>query len=483
MTVPHHPANLNAERARTNPIMNTTILKLGTLAVAVAALTKAAQAADLHVPADYPIIQAAVEDASDGDTIHIAAGVYQEQVKIVRKDLTVIGEPGTILRAVPDMDPPSGVDDFPVRCILLIHHSTNVILENLSFEGEHLGAEQGFWFFGALYLSSGGTVENCRFTGFRMSPDNPGDAPYENFALAFINNLPTARLLEGRVVNNTIVDSYQGIYAIGTIERTVLNLVIENNTIQGIGPTPDRTPDINVLSGVQLRQGVTAKVTSNSISGFSYNGSDSPFPFNFGILCNGSDFPDFVPLDPMRFENNTLRDNDVHILSMKGVQHKIIGNRFIGTGESERRIGVWISDAEEDSAALIRENFFEELPVGILAAGEDPVFDTVAGVAHDTQIVDNRFRDVEAPIEIQPTGTAIESGTLVSPFPEPELGIVKSVNLSWPDYYGKDYMLEGAPTPQGPWTEVGAQLELVEGSLQTAVEINDEQQYFRLRLP
>lgn len=45
-------------------------------------LAAAARAADLHVPADHPTIQAAVDAASPGDTIHIAAGQYNEAVKL-----------------------------------------------------------------------------------------------------------------------------------------------------------------------------------------------------------------------------------------------------------------------------------------------------------------------------------------------------------------------------------------------------------------
>jgi len=49
-------------------------------------------AADLHVPADYPTIQSAVDAASSGDTIHVAPGVYVEQVTVAEKDLTLIGK-------------------------------------------------------------------------------------------------------------------------------------------------------------------------------------------------------------------------------------------------------------------------------------------------------------------------------------------------------------------------------------------------------
>jgi pectin methylesterase-like acyl-CoA thioesterase len=57
----------------------------------------------IHVPADYPTIQAAVNAAGSNDTIQIASGVYAGQVLISNKSLTLSGSPGTVLRATSGM--------------------------------------------------------------------------------------------------------------------------------------------------------------------------------------------------------------------------------------------------------------------------------------------------------------------------------------------------------------------------------------------
>jgi hypothetical protein len=72
------------------------------LAVTLAIRTNAA---DIHVPDDYGTIQEAVDASVTGDSVYVAPGVYQEQIRIVRKSISLIGEPGTIIRAFPDMEP------------------------------------------------------------------------------------------------------------------------------------------------------------------------------------------------------------------------------------------------------------------------------------------------------------------------------------------------------------------------------------------
>lgn len=53
-------------------------------------LVPTALAADLYVPSQYPTIQAAINAATDGDTIHVAAGTYNESVTI-SKSVRLLG--------------------------------------------------------------------------------------------------------------------------------------------------------------------------------------------------------------------------------------------------------------------------------------------------------------------------------------------------------------------------------------------------------
>ena len=51
-----------------------------------------ASASTIYVPDDYPTIQQAVDNATDGDTIFVRNGTYPENIRIDEKDLMIEGE-------------------------------------------------------------------------------------------------------------------------------------------------------------------------------------------------------------------------------------------------------------------------------------------------------------------------------------------------------------------------------------------------------
>lgn len=451
--------------------MKTTIIKK-TLVATLAALTASAYAGDLHVPTNYATIQAAVDAANSGDTIHIAPGVYVEQTAIRHKDLTLMGQPGTILRAFPGMAPRSpGSDKW--RCIVNIQFSANVAIKNLTFEGEQLAEQNPGGFVGALFLDAGGSVEDCRFTGFREQ--NPGTNGA--WAVIFWNDLPGASMKQMRVVGNTVADSYIGIDFVGAPDVISLDVTVTENTITGIGPS---TAEAN-MRGIFVGEGAVGNVTRNTISGFSNSSepTDEPPLLAFGILGIGKGFPTNVAsLSPMSFEGNVLRSNQVHFGLVLGHNSTIDNNTFEGTAPGERPTGLWISGENVQATG----NLFRDLPVGIEVAGEDPDFGTILGIATNAMLIANRFCNVDTNITLQPLATATETGTLTCPFPEPELDIAKSVLLSWPGIE-EGFVVESAPAPEGPWTGVKAAAFLQDGNHGVSVPTDSDQKYFRLAKP
>ena len=446
--------------------MKTTIQTVS-LAALIATTVITTNAADIDVPADYTTIQAAVDAASSGDTIHIAPGIYKEQTWIIKKNLTLVGEPGTILRAFPGMQPglPGVVDS---HCVIFISNSSDVIIRNLTFEGDQLADQNDVELRGVDFDVSGGAVENCRFTGFREA------TPGSKFATAvvFWNGLSGADLLNVRADGNTIEDSYAGIWVAGAHDKISYNFTIENNTIRGVATST--TPDQN-RRGMELSDGITGFVTGNSIGGFSYTGTGSQYPHAWGIIAlgNGPSLDQTRPLDFMRFENNTFRDNNQHLMLIRAKGHEIVNNHFEGTGQGERPSGLWFSGEN----VLVQGNVFRDMEEGIRVGGEDPTYGTQLGFATNATLVDNRFCNVTNMVNLQPQATATETGRETCPFAPPVLNI-----LSWPGIE-EGFVVEAAATPNGPWSTLDATPVLQNGQNSVVVEAVTNQQFFRLAKP
>jgi hypothetical protein len=426
----------------------------------------AAIAADLYVPAGYPTIQAAVNAAQTNDTIHIASGVYTGQVEIVSKTLTLIGQPGTILRATTNMTNFAGSVNFPVMEI----RSSQVTVRGLTFEGERLaGRYVGDGDLLGIYVrNSSGNLENCAFYGFRESTPGPENA--HAILVAAIHDGE----VNARVAGCTFADNYGAILCWGLPDRKYINVTIENNIIIGPGPL---TGD-NSYAGVQIREGVAGRIAGNTISGFSYVGTTAAFPIWFGILgVNTANFPpDFGPLLPLIIEGNTLRDNQWHIALVKGDNSVVRNNRCQGTAPGILPLGLAVSGTN----MTIANNQFEDMPEGIRLLGDDPDFGTILGTAVNAQVTSNRFCNVTNRINVEPLANDTETGTLLGSCPTNALTIVPAVIVSWPGDEG-GWTVESAPVVDGPWTNLIATPFLQGGRYSVAVPTDAKSQFFRLR--
>ena len=439
-----------------------------------------ANAADLYVPEGYPTIQAAVNAANSNDTIHIAAGVYAGQVLISNKSLTLSGSPGAVLRAKLGMRQPYtalGLVWVPLLGIL----RSEVVVSKLTFEGEHLADTQASPFVGIYYVGSGGRVEDCRITGFRgsnlgsgygnglrvVNPANLGiDAvSIQVLRSAFADNLISITLIgDDRKSNDPSFDP--------TLLRTTF--VVSDNTITGNGPDATGTQ-----YGVHIFAGAAGEVSRNTISDHACVGSD-PDPFAFGILALdefdlGNNKP-LVPLKPIRFEKNVLRNNQFHMLVLRGDGSTISDNTFDGTAPGLRPTGLALSGEN----LPVARNRFSNLPQGIVLFGNDPDFGTILGIARNAQLNTNRFCNVTTNVIVEPLATAVQHGTLTCPFPSPALAIAPAVLLSWP---GEDdgWTVESATSVDGPWTPSDATPFTQYGRHSIAVPTDGERRFFRLR--
>lgn len=421
---------------------------------------------DLRVPADFPTIQAAVNAAQTNDTIHIAPGVYTEQVVIFSNKLTLIGQPGTILRATTNLAKIEGSVNSPVIEI----RSADVTVRGLTFEGERLaGRFAGAGDLLGIYLrSSSGNVENCAFYGFRES--TPGSESAFAITVAAIHDGE----VNARVASCTFADNYGAIFCWGLPDRKYINVTIENNIIIGPGPL---TGDNN-YAGVNIGEGVGGRIAGNTISGFSYVGTTAQFPISFGILA--SDSPAFSSVWPLEIEGNILQNNQMHIALINASGSVIRNNRFQGTAPGIVPLGLSVSGTN----VTIANNQFEDMPEGIRLLGNDPIpgfgLGDILGFAVNAQVTSNRFCNVATNINLQSRASATQTGTLQCPFPPPVLQISPAVLLSWPDFE-EGHIVETAPAPSGPWSPSGATPSQQNGQHNTTIPANGEARFFRLR--
>jgi hypothetical protein len=445
----------------------------------LALLTSFVAGAELHVPAGYPTLQEAVDAASSGDTIHIAPGVHTGQTRILSKDLTLLGKPGAVLRATQGMTRFGGdISHVPMLGIFRCH----VVISGLSFEGEQLAGDYPSPDLGDLmavyFIDAGGSVENCRFMGFReKSPGSEGAV-----ALRFFNDLDNASLVDVRVVGNTFLDNYDGITLVGAATNRSINFTIKDNTISSVGPSPHEFR----AAGISIGAGAAGEVSGNTISGHACTDPTLEFPFSWGIAAfDLINVPPLTTLEPILIKENTLRDNQLHINILLGDQSIIANNSIEGTPPGTARpTGILVSGQNVN----ITGNCLEALENGVilfgddLPVGDDPGYGTILGTAVDAILTDNKFGEDVPPVTIQDLASGTETGSLYFPFPEPELDIARAVLLSWPDFYD-DYSVESASDPAGTWTLLAAPSFLQDGMLKVAVPVEADKAFFRLRKP
>ena len=169
----------------------------------------------IHIPGDYPTIQAGIEAAVDGDTVLVASGVYQERIFFLGKEIVLISESG-----------PDGtvIDPNQMGC------AVNFI------EAEGIGAVvEGFTISNSYYFSTGW------YSGVRCSQ---GSAPIIRDNIIANNGglwalqgggicaEGASPLIEkNQIINNECVYYGGGIYLDDCEEARILNNIISGNYV------------------------------------------------------------------------------------------------------------------------------------------------------------------------------------------------------------------------------------------------------------
>jgi len=107
----------------------------------------------INVPADQPTIQAAINNADDGDTVFVADGIYYELINFGTKHITVKSVNGAAVTTIDGMGKYGSVVTFK-------DNSTGSVLEGFTIKNGKSSFDVGGG--GGIFLdSSSPTINNC----------------------------------------------------------------------------------------------------------------------------------------------------------------------------------------------------------------------------------------------------------------------------------------------------------------------------------
>jgi len=310
----------------------------------------------INVPADYSTVQAAINAASSGDEIIIAAGTYNEDLSINGKDLTVTGAGigQTVIQAASN------------QVTLSISNTTvATVIQHLSLKNGFDGVSASSPFTitmcevanhvhdgVAFEDGSGGSITNC---DIHDNGDDGIDIDHRVDVLVednYIHNNGSANEngqdgIEIRLHNDSI--------------PSTLNIIIRENIIDG-----------NAENGIQIID--HSNNATNRYLTIERNVICNNQRAGIGMMNNGATDEDYRAAsirEPIDIINNTIAGNNHGISggdATTAVNNLIINNTVLGTkqinGGSEVDYNLYFGNGSDDLGSnLDSENIFNENPV------------------------------------------------------------------------------------------------------------------------
>jgi parallel beta-helix repeat protein len=243
----------------------------------------------------YMTIQAAVDEATSGDAITVATGVYEEQVYITVNNISITGEGVGNTVILSPVELPlfysTSSDNYP---IVFIDGVTEVLISELTVDGANRG-DDNYRFQGIGFWNSGGTLSNA-------SVVNVMDATFGGFNTQHGVGIYAYNDLGGPytiTMNNVLVDGYQkgGI----AMNGTGLTANLTNVTTIGEGPTT-----VTAQNGIQF-YGSGGTITDCNVTGNIYTGS--------GWAASGALL---LSHELVTITNSHFGDNDPNVYNQEG---------------------------------------------------------------------------------------------------------------------------------------------------------------------
>ncbi|MEZ4388835.1 MAG: hypothetical protein R3D98_14925 [Candidatus Krumholzibacteriia bacterium] len=239
-------------------------LLAGLALIAALVITGQALAADLYVgPGEtYATVQSAVDAAVSGDTIHISADTYVEQVLIDGKDLTLrgAGQAATSIESPATLQVfySTSYDHYPVVGVT----NATVHLADLTIDGAGQG-NTNYKFMGADFHNAGGSVTDVTFLRVRNTPFSGAQ---HGVSLYLYNDDAVARAFTAERV--TVDDFQKNAMALIAAAGTPLTVNVLDCDITGAGPTT-----VTAQNGLQVSgPDVVATLTGNTVRDIAWDG-------------------------------------------------------------------------------------------------------------------------------------------------------------------------------------------------------------------
>jgi hypothetical protein len=361
----------------------------------------------------FASIQAAVDAAKDGEQISIRPGKYSEQITILGKNLSLIGQPGAVIEAPRGMqDTMSAVTGVEGRPIILVA-GADVSLRGLTIDGASSG-EQNPFLYGIVYASAGGEIrdnliKNIGF-GEPQLPIVDGQPSYQGNAITVANQMEAPR---------TILIAGNKLFRFNSVGITVFAETDPQSPAQS-------TLTANILNNVVIAQGandvidqwgiflggynfadpqssVTGTIGGNQISG---TFTTSPMP-GIGIVT--------LYTHDVKISENEIENVNVGMAANLAFSAQISGNRVNGPKQTGTGTSGLILSGSDTSVA---GNSFKGLDLGLMLMVDDPSF----GSAFNTALEDNRFEKVPMDMLTGATPAAAMKASALEAQAQPKFG-------------------------------------------------------------
>ena len=293
-------------------------------------------------------IQAAVNNASSGDTIIVAPGIYVGNIDISKinnlNDLVLMSASGNPADTtiIADNSAPITVQGV----ISITKFKTNVTIKGFTISGASRNNTGGYPNLAGVYLENGNqcTIENNIFMndGLGVSVSGGSGNTISNNMVNRTKAVGPNMMIEGinianspntMISQNTVSNNNYGIHVTGSLKGSSIsgNSVNKNNNGIFLDNTKDVAVDGNTLNsndlfGIDLAGSSENRVINNNVVMFGPSGSESQNTQGIQLIYSGSDTSP-VGSDSNLVSNNTVSNADHGIFSNNNQNNTIQNNR------------------------------------------------------------------------------------------------------------------------------------------------------------